>query len=604
MNLDSQKQFEQLWNDFLEGELEEADADQLCDLLAADEKLRETAIELYQTHRLLGLVMQEEPAGRDGFVESAMQEILRRRENFGSRAMQRIRQQTRESSTSSATLRPQQISWRSLPTNLIAASVLAISLLCLVWLTGFSQRPEPEQPPVAEKESQAPSVAAPPSVKFLRVAKARFFGELTPAALSETELEKSYVLMSGMVELLFPGGAHAIIEGPAVFRAEPENCLAMNLGRCSVHAPDGAEGFRVETPDSQVVDRGTRFTVDVSEFNETKIQVVEGIADIYENSSKARELRRLLGNAEDFNEQGDEFAPIVGNHENELRLESNQAVKVLAEPTFTLTPGVFDRDKHRMRLPDRIVSFTATTAESDGKAELLKTVTVQRAGQDVTYSDTDLIPVELIWFRSSRNEGLFDHVLGGKQVIGKPIDALSDNSIVTGVINPGGSETPLQSNPVMEHAPADNVIGTPGMAVRFAQPVKNGPGPDVVFFEIHPLPSLTDGDAFHVCPLQMSPGRKAHTIREYDLSLYSPEALPVTQMLVHATKGQRIDSLTELEQADFTLRPVRLEYRALAVGIDLSDLGYAPGEAAEGLFFQDADDNEFYVDPVLIGGLP
>ena len=33
--------------------------------------------------------------------------------------------------------------------------------------------------------------------------------------------------------------------------------LVMKLGRCSVHAPDGAQGFRVETPLTAVVDLGT-----------------------------------------------------------------------------------------------------------------------------------------------------------------------------------------------------------------------------------------------------------------------------------------------------------------------------------------------------------
>jgi hypothetical protein len=47
-----------------------------------------------------------------------------------------------------------------------------------------------------------------------------------------------------------------------------------------------------------------------------------------------------------------------------------------------------------------------------------------------------------------------------------------------------------------------------------------------------------------------------------------------------------------------------IKFRGLAVGIDLSDLGYTAGETVEGLFFQDALDDKHYVDPVFIGGLP
>jgi hypothetical protein len=46
------------------------------------------------------------------------------------------------------------------------------------------------------------------------------------------------------------------------------------------------------------------------------------------------------------------------------------------------------------------------------------------------------------------------------------------------------------------------------------------------------------------------------------------------------------------------------DFHALAVGIDLSDLGYADGDRVEGLFFQDCNGTGLVVDPVLIAGLP
>ena len=48
--------------------------------------------------------------------------------------------------------------------------------------------------------------------------------------------------------------------------------------------------------------------------------------------------------------------------------------------------------------------------------------------------------------------------------------------------------------------------------------------------------------------------------------------------------------------------PVRA--RSNAVGIDLSDLGYAAGAACVGLFFQDAADDKAIIDPTFIAGLP
>ncbi len=54
----------------------------------------------------------------------------------------------------------------------------------------------------------------------------------------------------------------------------------MTTGRCSVHAPDGAEGFRVDTPQTQVIDLGTRFTVAVDDVGQTDVQVIEGAAEV------------------------------------------------------------------------------------------------------------------------------------------------------------------------------------------------------------------------------------------------------------------------------------------------------------------------------------
>ena len=54
--------------------------------------------------------------------------------------------------------------------------------------------------------------------------------------------------------------------------------------------------------------------------------------------------------------------------------------------------------------------------------------------------------------------------------------------------------------------------------------------------------------------------------------------------------------------ADFTVAS-----KGLAVALDLSDLGYAPGASVDGLFLQDAQDAgspRHLVDPTFIAGLP
>ena len=133
----------------------------------------------------------------------------------------------------------------------------------------------------------------------------------------------------------------------------------------------------------------------------------------------------------------------------------------------------------------------------------------------------------------------------------------------------------------------------------------NGPGPDVVFFEIQTDGQPPAGDFFHVSPLTMKPDRRSYTVRAYDLTMASPEALSINRLNLFQFDATVV-SLSQLGSTENrhlvpgTFGP----YRVLAVGIDLSDLGYREGERVDGLFFQDALDDKNCVDPVLIAGLP
>ena len=63
-------------------------------------------------------------------------------------------------------------------------------------------------------------------------------------------------------------------------------------------------------------------------------------------------------------------------------------------------------------------------------------------------------------------------------------------------------------------------------------------------------------------------------------------------------------SLDDLEGSPLVRTRIRGGFRTLAVGIDLSDMGFAEGESIRDLFIQDAADDNQRVDPVMIIGLP
>lgn len=131
----------------------------------------------------------------------------------------------------------------------------------------------------------------------------------------------------------------------------------------------------------------------------------------------------------------------------------------------------------------------------------------------------------------------------------------------------------------------------------------NGPGPDVVFFDLQSVVDSPDGDAFHVSPLTFGPGLRSHSVFKYDITMLSPEARLLVAFELRSF-SQTPRTLDELLNGPAGQRRPALRFRALAVGIDLSDLGYADRAEVSGLFFQDALDDDHQVDPTFIAGLP
>jgi len=457
-------------------------------------------------------------------------------------------------------------------------ALLSVIALPIVWYVANHHRPIPKI--IAEQPAG--------NVQFASLSHARFLGEMSPAINSTITPEREYVLLGGLVELAFPRGALAIVEGPAVFRILSDDCLALYVGHCSVHAPKGAEGFRVDTPVTRVVDRGTRFSVNVSETSETEVQVIEGMTDLYRYPHKSEPSSTSSPNETTF----------------ELRLNEREACRLENGNNIVARPTEFNAAGYRSQLQDRIVSYEATTAEQGG-VEYLKSVTVQRNGEVIQYPVEQLIPVELTYFKANPGINANGHIASGESLGGSRIQVLSDTALNSGIINPGGSQQPLTTSPVMRVVEDKNQLNTPGMAIRFRVPVKNGPGPDIVFFELQTLSNPPEGDAFHVSPLNFEQGRKSHTIHSYDLTMLSSESQKIARFHLYQFH-QNIASLDELQTAEYEQKSShnRLRFRAIAVGIDLSDLGYLPGELVDGLFIQDAMDDNNMVDPVFIGGLP
>lgn len=400
------------------------------------------------------------------------------------------------------------------------------------------------------------------------------------------ETYQEYAISEGQIQIVFVDGAEVILTGPAVFECEGKEHLAVRYGSCSVYAPEGAEGFTVETPLSNVVDYGTRFSVNVSEAGNTDVQVIEGETDV-------RPLK-----------QNDDSVFVA------KRLTRGMAQRLTTDNGLVVDQIPFDSKQYVSGLPDRVVSYT-TTVGPRRKAEDLTSVTIQRGGIARHYAVEDLIGVELTHYTGSsfltRNDGI-DPANDENPLTLRRHLLDQDRSLLTGVVNPSGSTSPLTVPPVMNEVEDPAQPNTPGMAIRFKEPVVNEAGPDIVLFDLQVIVHPTAGDAFFVTPLPFTSKRNTHKIAQFDIDLASSEAKSLEKFWLHIFNQKeraKINSRAGLETAlgnGGNLHTVGA--KALAVGIDLSDLGFAEGETVEGLFIQDVQDDNNFIDPVFIAGLP
>ncbi|QDV25246.1 FecR domain-containing protein [Aureliella helgolandensis] len=563
--MNHQDRFAELWTDYLEGELDERGLEELHELLSADDCYVQRAADLLQTHRLLGLVMADSLPQQDAFVRQTLAQLPENQDEFVSQVMSQV------SVNPDASGLPRKKGRRE--RSAISPTAWLVAALILVAVMTFVFRPMGPTPVAIDDSRPRGTAVVDDQVRLVSSAHAKFFGELSPPVGSVLAPRREYVLMSGLIEVLFPTGASAILEGPAVFHVSSDESLALDVGRCSVHAPEGAEGFHIETPVTRVVDRGTRFSVNVGEMSETEVQVIEGAADIYD-------VQRVADS-----HAADDTAE---------RLVDGEAKRFLGAGAFATENVPFEASVYRSELPDRVVSYE-TILGPEGGAEHLTSVTVQRGGKAIRFPVDSLIAAQLTWFRATVTRPF---LCGGETLPSPRHETLRDDSLITGVINPDGSVEPLTTDPIME-----GKAGTPGMAIRFDQPIVNGPGADVIIFDLQTFGNPPDGDAFHVSPLKFRDGLKSYTVRKYDLTMESPEAKVLTNFHVHFF-AENASSLAELNSLKILPQQQSIQFRGLAVGIDLTDLGYANGEIIEGLFIQDALDDGHYVDPVFIAGLP
>ncbi len=102
-----------------------------------------------------------------------------------------------------------------------------------------------------------------------------------------------YEIARGLIQLQFASGVSVFIEAPAAFDAISPGRLALHSGRISANVPPQGTGFTVETPQADVVDFGTEFSIEVGS-GESEVHVFKGHVQVMPRSGNATQPGKLI----------------------------------------------------------------------------------------------------------------------------------------------------------------------------------------------------------------------------------------------------------------------------------------------------------------------
>lgn len=83
-------------------------------------------------------------------------------------------------------------------------------------------------------------------------------------------------LVAGKIDIVYPHGATLQLTGPAKWKMVSLESSLLESGKLTAYVPPAAVGYRVQTPVVSVLDKGTRFGVQVNPEKGTEVHVFDG----------------------------------------------------------------------------------------------------------------------------------------------------------------------------------------------------------------------------------------------------------------------------------------------------------------------------------------
>ena len=260
---------DELINAVLDGEASEHDVAELQSLVDNDTKLASHLADRISEHRLLGLIHQ--PFDSAMCEDAIMSAICQEDQSATDAIIGRIQ----ESRNDEQIVLAPKASLLHVRTKYVAAVIGVVTSLALVLGVLFypdlvgNKRIESMSHDPTDVKLDTPIATLLLDQDCLWATEGEF-GEGVRLPPRRVELE------NGTAVLRFDGGAELVMVGPSAIDLKSAAAVAVQRGDVVVRATDGAEGFVVLTPTSEVVDLGTEFAVKVNRKGKTEVHVLEG----------------------------------------------------------------------------------------------------------------------------------------------------------------------------------------------------------------------------------------------------------------------------------------------------------------------------------------
>jgi|GEM_PF-1826936 len=101
-----------------------------------------------------------------------------------------------------------------------------------------------------------------------------------------------FSLTRGYAEITLNNGVVLLLEAPVQLTIRSVEHITLAEGSLVARVPDGAEGFQVDTPSSQIIDLGTEFGVSVDKKGKSQVHVLDG--EVKVRASKAQQYEHLM----------------------------------------------------------------------------------------------------------------------------------------------------------------------------------------------------------------------------------------------------------------------------------------------------------------------